>query len=126
MDVRRRKLPILRSHLTAPVNSPCHGHHAGLRTESGPSSAGVPTINHLPEQLVCLPASQDMLAFNAYVWLSSPRATAVGVQRPGTIARAGSSLLKREFQEAALFYSLRRAKYLPGCFPLLCIFSFVE
>lgn len=67
-----------------------------------------------------------MLAFNAYVWLSSPGATAVGVQRAGTAVRGGSSLHQGEFQETALFYSLQRAEYLPGCFPLLCLFAFVE
>ena len=110
----------------APGNLPPQEDNADLRTEDGPWSAGVPSLKHLPEQLVCLPASQDMLAFNAYVWLSSPRVTAVGVQRAGTTARAGSSLHQGEFQEAALLYSLHSAKYLPGCFPLLCIFTFVE
>src|SRR5580704_466686 len=123
MGVSRPKLPIPRSYLTASENSPSHGNNGDLRTKGGPWSARVPTVKHLPAQLVCLPASQDMLGFNGYEWLPSPSSRVVVVQRSGTTARAGSSLLQGEFQKTAIFYSLHRAEYLPGWFPRICIFT---
>ncbi len=67
-----------------------------------------------------------MLAFNGYERLSSHSTMVVGLQRPDTTIRAGPALPEGEFQEVAIFYLLRCAKYLSGWFPRICVYACVE
>src|SRR5579859_4010382 len=68
----------------------------------------------LPVQKVCLPASQDMLAFTSMSRMSVFVQNYLGLQYPRTTYRAGSSVPEGKFPEAAFFHGIHSSQCLPS------------